>query len=327
MGLGRLKALFARARERAGWFDHVIRAVVRYKLDGGDRLAASLTYYGFLSLLPLLLLSLSVLGFVLANDPTAQTRVFERITTYHPGVGNQIAENLHSVQRNRTTTGLVGVVGLLLAGLGGMSALRDGLRLMWHQETGVGSIARTKLWDVVTLAGLSLTLLVSIGVSALGAGLASFLLDRAGVTGALSHGALTVASLALAFAADTALFLYLFRRLPQCAWPYRQVLRGAMFGAAGFGVLKYAATAYVTSMATRSEALYGTLGTVLGLLVGINLIARWVLLAAAWTVTAPGDDDVPPSDAAMPEAGASNGRERDGTEPYPEEPRRAGMMR
>ena len=307
------------AAERRPALDHLLRAGGRYKSDGGDRLAASLTYYGFLALFPLLLLALSVLGFVLANRPEVQGEVFAKITDALPGIGDIVGDSLFQVEEHKTSTGVVGLVGLLFSGFGGVAALRESLRIMWHQNTSVGNIAKKKLVDLVALLGLSATMLVSLGISAVGAVLSSWLLDRVGVAGTAADVSLRVVSVALVLLTDTALFVYLFRRLPRVDWPFRRVLQGAVFGAVGFGVIKLAGSFYVARTAERSEALFGTLGLVIGVLVGINLVSRWILFTAAWTVTAPGCDDVPPSGSSSPEAAIKAGL-------TPEEARRLGLQ-
>jgi membrane protein len=229
---------------------------------------------------------MSVLGFALHRDPDLQARIVTSIGESLPGVGAVLTDNLAKVQEHRQSTGVIGLAGLLLAGFGGIDAIRASLRVMWHQDPRVGNIVRTKLQDLVTLAGLGATLLASFGVTAVGAGL---------LGGRLGGVADRVVALLFGLAADTALFVYLFRRLPRIAWPWRRVLRGALFGAVGFTVLKLLATSYVGRTTTRSTELYGALGAVIGVLVGINLIARLVMFTAAWTVTEPGSDDVLPS--------------------------------
>ncbi len=297
----RAKDAVASRREAWPWFDHLVRAVLRFQRDGGNRLAASLTYYGFLAVLPLLLVAISVLGYVLHSRPELQLEIVQGLAKGLPGVGSTLADNLVQVQQHRQATGLVGLVGLLLAGFGGIDALRESLRAMWHQDPRVGNVLKTKLHDLVTLVGLGLTLLASFAVSALGSGLLAGLLDRTGVDGSVAKVTLSAVALLLGLVADTALFVYLFRRLARVDWPFRRVLRGAVFGAVGFGVLKAVGTAYVSHTTTRSTELYGALGAVIGVLVGLNLVARWVMFTAAWTVTEPGSDDVLPS-ATSPEA-------------------------
>lgn len=286
------------------WFDHMVRAVERYKADGGDRLAAALTYYGFLSLFPLLLLAISVLGFVLHGSPERQAEIFRSLTNALPGVGAAVADNLTAVQEHRRATGVVGLAGLLVTGMGGVAALRDSLRLVWHQTTDVGTVVVRKLRETATLVGLGTMLLVSFAVTALGSGLLSFLLQQVGVTGTASRWTLSGLSLLLGLATDTVLFLYLFTRLAVCDRPWRRLLRGAMFGAVGFSVLKIVGSVYVGRTTTRGAELYGTVGAVIGILVGLNLISRFLLFAAAWTVTAPGMQDVAPSGTAPENRGS-----------------------
>ncbi len=303
---GRVRSL----RRRAPWFDHLVRAVSRYKRDGGDRLAASVTYYGFLSLFPLLLLVMSVLGFVLASDPERQVRIFRELVDLLPGVGGQISEAMAAVQEHKTSTGVIGLAGLLFSGLGGVDAMRESLRIMWHQDTAAGSFLRRKATDVVIVLGMGVLLLLSLGVSALGAGLTTRLLDEAGVHGSLSKVALQAVALGLALAVDMLLLLYLFTRLSRCDRPFRRIVRGALFGAIGLGILKTVATYYVGRTAANSTALYGTVGVVIGLLVGLNLVARFILFTAAWTVTEAGRDDVAPSESAAGASASSRPRER-----------------
>src|SRR3712207_2572795 len=111
--LDRAKTAFQHRRDAWGWFDHLIRAGQRYKADHGDRLAASLTMYLILALLPLMLLATSVLGYVLANDPEKQAEIFAKITNVIPGIGVQLSEALGTVKDKRGTLGLVGLGGLL----------------------------------------------------------------------------------------------------------------------------------------------------------------------------------------------------------------------
>lgn len=290
--------LLRRRRDAWPWFDHLVRAAARYKRDGGDRLAAGLTMYAILALLPLLLVAMSVLGFVLANDPERQQRIFTSLSSALPGAGPQLAHALSSVKDARATTGLVGVVGLLFSGLGGVDALRDALRLMWHQDTSAGSFVKKKLTDVVTLALIGLTLVVSFVVSALATGGAGALLNRAGVDAWAAHGVVDTLSFAVGVAVDAVLFLVLFKWLGRCTQPFHRLVRGAVFGGFLFGALKLVAGFYVGRTAARSTALYGSIGAAVAILVGLYLVSRAILFTAAWTVTAPGRDDVEPSETA-----------------------------
>jgi membrane protein len=320
--LGRVKQAFAARREAWPWLDHLVRAGGRYKGDGGDRLAAALTMYAIFALLPLFLVAISVLGYVLANDPERQQAIFTSLSNALPGVGAQLGDALSTVKANRATTGTFGLVGLVFSGLGGVDALRVALRLMWHQSTAGENFLKKKLTDLVTVALVGVTLVVSFGVSALATGGASALLDRSGVDAGIAKVLLSVLTFGVGVLVDAALFLVLFKWLPRVDWPLRRLVRGAVFGGFLFGVLKLAGGWYVGRTATRSTALYGSIGTAVALLVGLYLVSRVILFTAAWTVTAPGWDDVEPSGTASPEAArqagipesaARGGRDRAGT--------------
>jgi membrane protein len=318
--LDRARRTFAARRAAWPWFDHLVRAGARYKQDGGDRLSAALTMYTILALLPLLLLAMSVLGYVIANDPQRQHDIVVKVSGALPGVGRQLADVLTTVKTNRATTGVFGLAGLAFSGLGGVDALRDALRIMWHQDTAAGGFVRRKLTDLLTVGLIAATLAVSFAVSALATGGAGALLGRAGVGGPVARGTLDVLSFGLGVLVDAALFLVLFKWLPRVGWPTRRLVRGAVFGGVLFGLLKLAGGWYVGRTATRSTALYGSIGTAVALLAGLYLVSRVILYTAAWTVTAPGWDDVEPSGSASERAARAAGV-ADRPEPYPYEAR------
>jgi membrane protein len=317
----------ARRREQWGWFDHLLRAWTRYREDLGDRLAAAVTYYGFLSLFPILLLGLSILGYVLAGDPDRQLEVFSSITSSLPGVGNAIVENLRTVMENRGSAGLVGLVGLAFSGLGWIDALREALRAVWHQPKPQMNIVKRKLVDILVLAGLGVTVFVSLAVGVVGAGITEWVLGLVGLDGSgLATVTLAIVAYAFAIVADTMLFAFLFYRLPAVARPKSRVFRGAVFGAVGFNILKLVGTVYIGRTVSNGVEVYGTFAVVVGLLIWINLVSRFVLFSAAWTVTGQDEQDVAPSGTAddadgIPSAEPSQLRKTDDGMADGEEPR------
>lgn len=80
--------------------------------------AAGITYYAFLSLFPLLLVGLSVVGFILAGDARAQAEWAARLAGSVPGLGPLIGENLDALVSARAATGIAGLAGLLWSGAG-----------------------------------------------------------------------------------------------------------------------------------------------------------------------------------------------------------------
>src|SRR5215217_4517334 len=63
--------------------------------DRGSTLAALFAYYAFVTLFPLLLLLVTLLGYLLAHHPALQERVLHSALLDFPIIGDQIAENIH----------------------------------------------------------------------------------------------------------------------------------------------------------------------------------------------------------------------------------------
>jgi membrane protein len=299
-------------RGRFPALDHLFRAYTRYTADTGDRLAAAVTYFGFLAFFPLVVLAVSVLGFVLANNDTAIVQVQRQFEAFAPGLASQLP--LREIVAARQGTGILGLVGLLYAGLGWVDALREAIRTVWHHNVKAGNIVVRKVVDVTVLAGLGLTLAASVVVSGLVSSATSWLLALVGLADAPGVALLLrVLGLALVVLVDVAVFLYLFIRLPRLTIPWRRVVKGAVFAAVGFEVLKYAGAFYVRH--TTANPVYGTFAVIVGLLIWINLVSRFLLFAAAWTVTAPYDTDVAPSGTAGPKEAEKAGVPKEFADP------------
>ncbi|MDP3711243.1 MAG: YihY/virulence factor BrkB family protein, partial [Mycobacteriales bacterium] len=293
------QAVLARARARRPLLDHLVRAVARYQADTGDRLAASVTFYWFLSLFPLLLLGVSVLG-VVYDDPGKDLSA--ELAKVLPST---LAVTLEDVITSNTgTTGVLGVGGLLLSGLGWIDALREAIRTMWHQNVLAGNIVVRKAVDVLVLVGLLATLGASVVFTGLVTAFTGTVLEWLGVDDpeAVGPAVLTrIVGYSVALLVDTGVFLYLLTRLARVRTPVSRVLRGAVFGAIGFEVLKVVGGLYVERTTAKGEATYGTFAVVIGLLLFLNLVSRLILLTAAFVVTAPYDSDVAPSGTASRE--------------------------
>jgi membrane protein len=292
-------AVLAAVRSRSRLLDHLVRAYQRYQADTGDRLAAAVTFYWFLSLFPILLLVLSVYGFVHSGESADQLnkRLSGNLGGFLP---SQLVDTLSETLKGaKGKAGIIGLAGLLLSGLGWIDALREAIRTIWHQNVKAGNIITRKLVDIVALVGLFATVAASAFVTGLAGSGPKWLLGQVGVdktTAAIVF--LKVLGIALGVAVDVVLFLYLFLRLAKVRTPIRPVLKGAVFGAIGFGVLKLVGGFYVQHTTEKGKATYGTFAVVVGLLLFLNLVSRLILMASAFVVTGPGDDDVRPSGTA-----------------------------
>ncbi len=271
-------------RERVPPLDHVIRAYQRYDGQRGNQLAGSVTFFGFLSFFPLLALAFAVAGYAVVVYPNAQDAIINGIKEAIPAIADQL--DVTRLADARQGAGLFGLVGLLISGLGWVTALREALRRIWlNDPTGGGNFVVKKLMDIVLLVVLGLCLLASVAVSSFATSATKTVLAFVGLGDSLpAQWGLRLLTVAVVLLFDTLIFLVLFAQLSGSGQPWRAFVRGAVLGAIGFEILKLVGTAYVPTVA--SNPVYGTFGLVIGLLVWINLIARFTMFAASWTAIA-----------------------------------------
>lgn len=296
----RVRAAVDEWRVRHLWADHLIRAVRRYQLQSGDRLAGAVTYFAFLSFFPLLALSYAVLGFVVATSETTREALRQAVEERLPGLAGQL--NLDGIAEAKATAGIIGLLGLLYAGLGALDALRGALREMAMDTSPPLGFLTGKLRDLASIVMLGCTLIASVLVT----GVAGTATDRVmdflfGSGSALTAFGLRAAGVAASAAADWLLFVILLAWVGRLAQPFRVLAKGALLGAVGFGLLKQVATLLLSH--TLGNPVYGTFAVIVGLLLWINFSARLILYVAAWTATA--GFSPPPSPSPMPSTGPS----------------------
>ena len=106
-----------------------VAVVYKYFDDQGTYLAALMTYYGFLSLFPLLLLFASVLGFVLQGNPDLQREILSSTLSQFPIIGDELREP-KGLQGSGVAL-VVGGVTALYGTLGVAQAMQNAMNVAW----------------------------------------------------------------------------------------------------------------------------------------------------------------------------------------------------
>jgi membrane protein len=287
--VGRLKAWWARVRETAAW-----RAWKRYGDHRGNLLAGGVGYFAFFSVFPAVLLAFTIFGFVLRGQPDLLEQVKDSINEMLPGFiksdknpGGII--DVHAPTKAAlSVSGVVAVVGLVLAGTGWLSALRDAIREIFGVEGSPGNAVVAKLRDLGVLLLLGVAILLSAVVGSVAGAVAGWLADLVGLEG---HGwVLTLVALVVGAVLDAAIIMVMLRILAGVDVPWRGLRSAAVFGGIGLTLLKKFGTLLLSG--TTHNALYAGFALVVGLLVWLNFMSRIILVSAAWAandlVPAPG---------------------------------------
>jgi membrane protein len=248
-----------------------IAVVYKFADDQGTYLAALITYYGFLSLFPLLLLMSTILNFALAGNPSLQHDVLNSALGQFPVVGAQLSD-----PRGVSGSGIglaVGILGTLYGGLGVAQALQNAMNTVWR-------VPRNSRPNPIRSRGRSLLLLLIAGLAFAVTTVLSALSAAAGSYGASVAAGIKVLLVVLSFAVNAAVFTVGFRFATAREISIRQTLPGAIAGAAAWQVLQFFGTAYVGGVVKNASAVNSVFALVLGLIAWIYVEAFVVVMAA-----------------------------------------------
>ncbi len=284
--IDQVRARLVSVRDRSRLADHGVRAVDRYLEVQGALLAAAVSYYGFLALLPLIAVALGVTSVLSRVAPSVQQSLRHQLDSVFPTV------NLDALARDGITVGLVGLVVLAYAGVRWIGSLRRSVSLLWDvAPRSIGFVAGLAR-DVLLLVLLGGCLLASALFSVV-AQVATDLVGGWLGLGGRPHAVLVhVLVLAASLLANFGVGWVLFRTLPNKASSEREHLRAAAIFSVGFQILVQLVGVVVGR--TSSSVVYGTFAATVGVLVWISYVSRLILLIAAWAATsrAVGDHDV-----------------------------------
>ena len=243
-----------------------IAVLYKYFDDDGPYLAALITYYGFLSLFPLLLLGSTILGFILAGNPELQHRIIDSALGQFPVVGAQLEHPQHI---GGGAGGLiVGIVAALYGGLGVGQASQYAMNTAWH-------VPRNERPNPLKSRVRSLILLGIGGVGVLGTtALSTLWASNVGSFGVPFKIGLLVATVVI----NAALFLFAFRVATARRLALKDIAPGAIIAAVLWQVLQAVGVTYVRQVVVHASSTNGVFAIVLGLVAFLYLAATAVLL-------------------------------------------------
>ncbi|HEX4188787.1 MAG TPA: YihY/virulence factor BrkB family protein [Solirubrobacteraceae bacterium] len=256
---------FDRFQQRHRPLSFVMAVVKKFTDDQAGQLAALISYYAFVSLFPLLLVFVTVVGFVLQGDPAEQQRILNGALGEIPLIRSQL--ELHPLKGSGAGLA-IGIVGALLAGMGLTNACQTAFNRIWHvpfKDRPNFLLVRAR--GLVMLAVLGTLTVVST--------------VAAGLVGAVDLGELgVVADIALGFCINLAVFWVAFKYLTAAELSWRDLLPGAVTAAVFWQLLQHVGRLYFENALKRTGPLYGVFALVLGLLAWLFLGAQLTIFAA-----------------------------------------------
>lgn len=250
------------------WLAFVIAVFKKFGDDRGGYLAALVAYYGFFSLFPLLLVFVTVLGFVVGGNPELQQKIVSSALAQFPVIGDQIRKDVHAIHGSGIALA-IGIGGALWGGMGVVQALQNAMDAAWNVPVRKKpNFVKARLKALVMLAVLGAATIVAAGLSGIAAGGGSF------------SPVLKLVALAGSVAVNFGVFLVAFKVLTSEPVSWGDVAPGALIAAVAWGALQTLGNYVVGHQLRSASQTYGAFALVIGLLSWLYLGAQVTILAA-----------------------------------------------
>jgi len=258
------------------------RAVNQWIDADGLRMSAAMSFYGILSLAPLLVLLVAVLGWWLERS-YIETSLVEQIRGVIGAQGAQVVEQALSSTRKPSegiTASLIAFALLLFGATGVFAELQDAFERLWRQ--GSGEAPRQKWWHSASLRlrglayilALGFLLLVSLAVSTF-----LSLMSRWAGTYLPFEKPAWIINEVVSLGFGLVLFVALMKMSKGPKPALRYLVMGSAAGAILFEVGKYLMAIYLSTAAVVSA--YGAAGSLVVILMWIYFSSAVLLLSAS----------------------------------------------
>ncbi|MBF0815270.1 YihY/virulence factor BrkB family protein [Microbacterium paludicola] len=279
--MAKLKVLIAWALARKP-----VRAFLLYSEQQGALLAGAVTYRALFSIFAGVLLGFSVAAIWLVGQPELWQALLDSVDNVIPGLvgeGGLIDADALRQPASFTLAGIISLLGLLVAAIGAVGALRTAIRMMAGTTHASGSPIVVILRDLLFAVILGALLLAAAITSFLGSAFVGTVLDwigagETGISVVLTRSITILVTLAL----DAIMIAVMFWMLSGVKAPPRAVWAGAIIGAIGLVALQQLSSLFVSG--AGSNPLLASFASLIALLLWVNLSAQVILIAAAYII-------------------------------------------
>jgi membrane protein len=241
--------------------------------DDISNMAASVSYYAFLSLFPLLLSLLAIFGLFFPSESILQ-QLISLVSNYLPGSKGLLENNIAEIIQFRGAIGAVGIIGLLWSGSGVFSAITHAINKAWDiKYEHPFYIRKPREFLMLFIAGI--LFLFSLG--------ATTLLSQIGKLDLPISGAVVnVGTAIIAFLVSLMVFTLTHKFAPILGISWRHIWPGAILSTVLFEIAKTLFVFYLNNF-NRYDIVYGSIASVIILLVWIYFSAFILLLGAEFS--------------------------------------------
>ena len=247
------------------------------------RLGAALAFYTILSLSPLVILVVALVG-LFFDRSTAQTHILNQVQGMIGAEGGKAVESMLA-NAHKPSSGILGtIVGLLtlLFGASGVfGELRSAMNKIWEvppkETSGVWGMLRERFFSFGMVLSIGFLLMVSLVLSTALAAIGKFF----GGILPVPASVLAIANFLFSFLAIAVLFALIFKFVPETKIPWRDVRVGAIATALLFTIGKTLIGLYLGKASVGSA--YGAAGSLIVVIVWVYYSAQIFFFGAEFT--------------------------------------------
>lgn len=244
-----------------------IAVIKKFSDDQAGYQAALITYYGFLSLFPLLLVLTTVAGIAGNRNPVLGQELVQSVSGYFPVAGQALENSVNGISKTGPAL-IIGILFALYGARGIADSLRNAVNHIWHVP-----VAKRSTFPRSMLR--SFGIVFGGGAGFIGAAIIS------GWVSAVGHGIVfRLLSILLNLLILYVVFILILRLSLPVKVPVKQFRVGAAVSAVGLTVLQTVGTYFfVTQARTLSNSYSALFATTLGMLAWIYLQAQVLMYA------------------------------------------------
>ncbi len=278
-----LKQLYQRADRLTDGVLEIIRiAVQRFTEERGSETAASLAYYAFFSIFPMLLVFI-VVGSFFVDTEVVQANLLSVLEGVLPGAENLVIQNINHVLRLRGAVTFVALISLVWSATSVFNILARNINRAFPQAALLDFI-KGRLRGLLIFFGIGLLLLLSLAASAL-SGLIPVI--NIPINGVKLHETIfwQIGVFLVPVLLNWLMFWAMYQWVPTVSVSRRASMFGGLITGVAWVLLNNGFAWYLSSGFSQYQLVYGSLGTIVALLFWVYLTGTIVLMGAHLTAS------------------------------------------
>ncbi len=278
-----VKRYYRKINQMSGGAIGIIRVTLtRFGEERGSEAAASLAYYAFFSIFPMLLVFI-VVGSFFVDTALVETQLLELLEGVLPGAETLVIENINEVLRLRGSVTIVALVSLTWSATSVFNILAKNINRAFKKAV-IPDFFKGRLYGLFMFIGLGLLMVLSLTATTI-IGLIPII--DVPIDGLVLHETLLwrLGALITPVVINVLMFWAIYQWIPTITVKRRAALMGGLVAGITWEMLNNTFTWYLSSGLVQYRLVYGSLGSIVALLFYVYLTATLVLIGAHLTAT------------------------------------------